>query len=244
MFLRIKWKGWRAKSSSPTENASFFKQDNEMWVCYTKRKTKHTLLSQFLLLDLWWIQHLEGVSLYSLYPKHTSSTVGQHDFPIYSILSLSVPTYFSKSVYIGYTNQSTAPLWVGNYQVNCHYKTDMSICTSGTHWTKIRLDARYCMGSEPLSQAFTAYHSRITQDHSLSNKHCKAGDSKQQYSKQIANIHWTVGLKCCYQGTRLDIHISNLSSCSRAFGWQHCWSRAICGTDSWEPDLSLLSQPQ
>lgn len=59
-------------------------------------------------------------SPYSLYPKLTATTVGQNMiFPpteSSAYLCLQVickGTHFSKSVYIGYTNQSTTLLWVG-----------------------------------------------------------------------------------------------------------------------------------
>lgn len=81
-------------------------------------KTKHTFISQFLLLDLWWMQHIGGRP-YHLYMKHTATTVGQHTIcastESSAYLCLQVMhkgTYFSKSVYIGYTNRSTTPLWV------------------------------------------------------------------------------------------------------------------------------------
>lgn len=55
----------------------------------------------------------------------------------------------------------------------------MSICTPGAHWTKIRPDARYCMGSE-LQHRIAACVITLK----------GTGDSKQKYLKQMANIHW------------------------------------------------------
>lgn len=214
-------------------------RDNQRRVCYTKRKRKLTFISQFLLLDLWWMQCFERAYPYSLYPKPTATTAGQWIIFTFTEFSayLGLPVIYkgtqsSKWVSIGYTNQSTTPLWAGYRHVNCDYRADRSICTIGTYWTKIRPAARYCTGSE-LQRRIAACVTNTGRYRQLQTEQFKA-------SSQYPLEH--DGLKCCYQGTHLDIQTSSLSSYSRAFRWQHCLRRATCGIDSCQPDLSVLSQ--
>lgn len=185
------------------------------------------------------MQCFERAYPYSLYPKPIAITDGQWmiftftEFSAYLCLAVMYKgTYSSNSVSIGYTNQSTTPLWAGYCQVNCDYRVDRSICTIGTYWTKIRPAARYRTGSE-LQHRTAACVTNAGRYRQLHTEIFKA--SSQNPLEQDA-------LKCCYQGTYLDIQISSLSSYSRAFRWQHCLRTATCGIDSQEPDLSVLSQ--
>lgn len=158
-------------------------QDSQRWACYTKRKRKLKFISQFLLLYLWWMQCFERAYPYSLYPRLTATTDGQ--WMIFTFTEFSACLYLlvmykgahsSNSVSVGYTNQSTTPLWAGYCQVNCDYRVDRSICTIGTYWTKIRPAARHCMGSELQCRMAAC----VT----------NAGRYKHNYLKQAANIHW------------------------------------------------------
>lgn len=183
-------------------------QDNQRWVRYTKRKRKLTFITQLLLLDLWWMQCFERAYPYSLYPKPTATTAGQWiiftftEFSAYlCLLVIYKGTHWSKWVSIGYTNQSTTPLWAGYCQVNGDYGVDRSICTIGTYWTKIRPAARYCTGSE-LQRRIAACVTNTWRYRQLQTEPFKASS---QYPLEQD------GLKCCYQGTHLDIQISSLS---------------------------------
>lgn len=198
-------------------------QENQRWVCYTNRKIKLTFISQFLLLYLCWMQWFERVYPYSLYPKPTAITAGQ--CMVFTFTEFSAYLCLQFSFY-----------WIykGYCQVNCDYRVDRNICTIGTYWTKIRPAARYCTGSE-LQRRIAACKTNAGRYRQLQRELFKA--SSQYPLEQDA-------LKCCYQGTHLDIQISSLSSYSRAFKWQHCLRRATCGIDSWEPDLSVLSRHQ
>lgn len=205
---------------------------------WEKKKTHFHLPipSSILMVDamLW-----KGLSLQSISQTHCSywwtMIFAFTEFSAYLCLPVMYKgTYSSNSVSVGHANQSTTALWTWYCQVNCHYRVDRSICTIGTQWTKIRPAARYCMGSE-LQPRMAACVTNAGRYRQLQTKLFKASS---QYPLEQD------GLKCCYQGTHLDIQNSSLPSYSRAFGWQHCLRRAMCGIDSREPDLSVLSQPR
>lgn len=76
-----------------------------MQVSYSTKKTKQNIvISQSLLLDLLWMQCLEQISSYSLYPKLMAVTIGQHTI-ISQILILSIP--ISPNKFIPATQIST-----------------------------------------------------------------------------------------------------------------------------------------